>query len=161
MRFPQYAMDMVRLGIGLYGISPYPISGYPLKPVAGLRTVVLQVRDVPAGDTIGYGRNGKVEHNSRIAVIPIGYADGISRQLGQGAISFRTPAGNLVPTIGNICMDTLMLDVTNAPDVTEGAEITIFDETLPIERLAKACHTIPYEILANLSPRIARCYFSE
>ena len=161
MRFPQYAMDMVRLGIGLYGISPYPISGYPLKPVAGLRTVVLQVRDVPAGDTIGYGRNGKAEHNSRIAVIPIGYADGISRQLGQGAISFRTPAGNLVPTIGNICMDTLMLDVTNAPDVTEGAEITIFDETLPIERLAKACHTIPYEILANLSPRIARCYFSE
>lgn len=161
MRFPQHALDMVRLGIGLYGISPCSEPCPGLLPVATLRTVVLQVREVAAGETIGYGRRGVVSAPSRIAVIPIGYADGISRKLGEGAITFRTPAGHLVPTIGSICMDTLMLDVSDAPEVEEGSEIVLFDESLPIERLAAASGTIPYEILACLSPRITRRYYSE
>lgn len=160
-RFTDHAMDMVRLGIGLYGISPIADEAEGLRPVAGLRTVILQVQNVPAGDTIGYGRRGKVSRPSRIAVIPIGYADGIDRKLGNGNISFRTADGTLVPTIGNICMDTLMLDVTDAPSAIEGSEVTVFDETLPIERLSETIGTIPYEILSRLSPRVARRYFNE
>lgn len=160
-RFADHAMDMVRLGIGLYGISPIQGEAEGLRPVAGLRTVILQVQDVPAGDTIGYGRRGKVDRPSRIAIIPIGYADGIDRSLGNGNIAFRTADGTLVPTIGNICMDTLMLDVTDAPLAKEGTEVTVFDETLPIERLSDTIGTIPYEILSRLSPRVARRYFNE
>ncbi len=162
IRFPRYAMDKVRLGIGLYGISPMATKGENgLRPVAGLRTVILQVQEVHAGDTIGYGRRGKVDRPSRIGIIPIGYADGIDRRLGNGNITFRTADGVLVPTIGNICMDTLMLDLTDAPGAVEGSEITIFDEELPIERISDAIGTIPYEILARLSPRVARRYYHE
>ncbi|MDO4770862.1 bifunctional UDP-N-acetylmuramoyl-tripeptide:D-alanyl-D-alanine ligase/alanine racemase [Porphyromonas sp.] len=160
-RFADHAMDMVRLGIGLYGISPLGESAEGLRPVAGLRTIILQVQEVPAGETIGYGRRGKVSRPSRIAIIPIGYADGIDRRLGNGNLTMRTADGTLVPTIGNICMDTLMLDVTDAPMAVEGSEITVFDETLPVERLSDAIGTIPYEILSRLSPRVARRYFNE
>lgn len=160
-RFGRYAWDMVRLGIGLYGISPLDGGEAALKPVAGLRTIVLQVRTLPKGATVGYGRRGVLHRASRIAVLPIGYADGIDRRFGNGAISFRTPDGILVPTVGNICMDTLMIDVTDAPEVQEGSEITLFDEALPIQRMADAIGTIPYEVLSRLSVRIARRYFSE
>lgn len=163
LRFPEMAGDMVRLGIGLYGYAPVErAEEYGLKPVAELRTYLLQVREVPSGTTIGYGRRGKVDRPSRIGVIPIGYADGISRQLGNGRISFQTADGTLVPTIGNICMDTLMLDLTGASKALQaGDPITIFGKDISITRLAEACGTIPYEILARLSPRITRRYFSE
>ncbi|MDO5035760.1 MAG: bifunctional UDP-N-acetylmuramoyl-tripeptide:D-alanyl-D-alanine ligase/alanine racemase [Porphyromonas sp.] len=163
LRFPDEAGDMVRLGIGLYGISPLGADQpMGLEPVAELRTRLLQVREVPSGSTIGYNRRGVVHRPSRIGVIPVGYADGISRALGNGRVSFRTADGTLVPTIGNVCMDTLMLDLTDAPDTVQAGDfILIFGDGLPITRLAEACGTIPYEILAGLSPRVTRRYFSE
>lgn len=160
-RLGKYAMDMVRLGLGLYGISPIDAASEGLRPVAGLRTVILQVQTVSSGETIGYGRLGKVSRPSRIAIVPIGYADGIDRRLGNGNVSFRTADGAMVPTIGSICMDTLMLDVTDAPLAIEGTEVTVFDEELPIQRLSDTMGTIPYEILSRLSLRIARRYYSE
>lgn len=161
MRFPGYHSDMARLGIGLYGLTPLGQNDLGLIPVAALRTILLQVRDLPAGATVGYGRRGQLTRPSRIGVIPIGYADGIPRMLGNGRITFRTEDGTLVPTCGNVCMDTIMLDLTDAPNAVEGSEITIFDATLPITRLSDACNTIHYEILSGLSSRIARRYFSE
>lgn len=161
VRFPEYRSDMVRLGIGLYGLSPLEQDTLGLIPVAALRTVILQVRELPAGATVGYGRRGVLTRPSRIGVIPIGYADGIPRRLGNGRISFRTEDGSLVPTCGNVCMDIIMLDLTDAPNAVEGSEVTLFDATLPITRLSDACDTIHYEILAGLSSRIARHYFSE
>ena len=161
LRFPNYPSDAVRLGGGLYGISPMPDESYGLLPVSELTTVILQIQHLKAGDTVGYGRKGKVERDARIAVIPIGYADGLPRQLGNGHITFRLSDGTLVPTIGNICMDTLMLDVTDATAVAEGSQVEIFGETLPISRLADACGTITYEILSRLSSRITRHYYTE
>lgn len=161
IRFPDYPSDMIRLGIGLYGLSPLEQETLGLLPVASLHTVLLQVRELPAGATIGYGRKQRLERPSRIGVIPIGYADGIPRALGNGAITFKTEEGVLVPTCGHICMDTIMLDLTDAPSATEGTRITLFDETLPISRLSDACQTIHYEILSRLSQRINRNYFTE
>lgn len=161
IRFPEYHSDMVRLGIGLYGLTPLEQDNLGLIPVAALRTIILQVRELPAGATVGYGRKGILTRPSHIGVIPIGYADGIPRRLGNGHITFRTEDGTLVPTCGNVCMDIIMLDLTDAPNAVEGSEITLFDATLPIIRLSDACDTIHYEILAGLSSRIARHYFSE
>ncbi len=161
IRFPDYKSDMIRLGVGLYGLSPLESDPLGLQPVASLRTLLLQTRELPAGATVGYGRKGRLNRPSRIGVIPIGYADGLPRSLGNGAVSFRTEDGTLVPTLGNICMDTTMLDLTDAPLATEGSTITIFDDTLPITRMADASRTIHYEVLARLSMRISRHYFSE
>lgn len=161
IRFPNYPSDFVRLGIGLYGISPLEQTPCVLQPIATLTTQILQVQEVQPGETIGYGRRGKVTRPSRIAIIPIGYADGLPRRLGNGRISFRLPDGTLAPTIGNICMDTLMIDVTDAESAEVGSEVTIFGEGLPITRLSDACDTIPYEIPSRLSSRIARQYFTE
>ena len=132
-----------------------------LEPIASLRTLLLQTRELPAGATVGYGRKGVLTRPSRVGVIPIGYADGLPRALGNGAVRFRTEDGTLVPTLGNICMDTTILDLTDAPLATEGSTITIFDDTLPIARIADASGTIDYEVLARLSMRISRHYFSE
>lgn len=160
-RFPEYRSDMVRLGCGLYGLSPLESDPLGLEPVASLSSVILQVRSLPAGATVGYGRRGLLRRASRIGVIPIGYADGLPRRLGNGRISFRTESGDLVPTVGNVCMDAVMLDLTDAPTAVEGSRVTIFDDRLPITRLAEACDTIHYEILSRLSGRIARRYFTE
>ncbi len=161
IRFPRYQSDIIRLGIGLYGISPLSKDQLGLEPIATLTTQILQIQDLRQGDTIGYGRRGKADRPSRIAIIPIGYADGLPRLLGNGHITFQLPDGSLVPTIGNICMDTLMLDVTDAPSATTGTEVTIFSDKLPITRLSDVCQTIPYETLSRLSSRIARHYFTE
>ncbi|MDO5016872.1 MAG: bifunctional UDP-N-acetylmuramoyl-tripeptide:D-alanyl-D-alanine ligase/alanine racemase [Porphyromonas sp.] len=161
MRFPGYSSDYVRLGIGLYGLSPLGYSDLPLEPVASLTTQILQIQQVKSGDTVGYGRKGKITRPGRIGIIPIGYADGLSRHLGNGRITFGLPDGTLVPTIGNICMDTTMLDLTDAPTAETGTQVTIFDDHLPISRLATACDTITYEILSRLSSRITRRYFTE
>ncbi|MDD7438767.1 MAG: bifunctional UDP-N-acetylmuramoyl-tripeptide:D-alanyl-D-alanine ligase/alanine racemase [Bacteroidales bacterium] len=161
IRFPQYQSDYVRLGIGLYGITPLAQDEMGLEPIATLTTQILQIQELAPGETVGYSRKGKLERHSRIGIIPVGYADGLPRLLGNGNISFRLPDGTLVPTIGNICMDTLMLDLTDAPSAVAGTEVTLFGDGLPISRLADACHTIPYEILSRLSSRIARHYYSE
>ena len=151
-RFPQYQFDMVRLGIGIYGISAVP--GRHLSPVASLKCKVLQVKELGEGDTIGYGRYGKAGKGTRIATIPVGYADGIDRHLGRGNASFSLN-GHRVPTTGNICMDMCMLDVTGVP-CAPGDTVTIFGADPTAEELAGILGTIPYEILTSVPRRIER-----
>ena len=151
-RFPQYQMDMVRLGIGIYGVSAVP--GKKLTPVASLKCKVLQVKQLGPGDTVGYGRWGRAKEGTVIATIPVGYADGIDRHLGCGAASFSLN-GQRVPTIGNICMDMCMLDVTGVPAAV-GDTVTVFGEDPTVEELASILGTIPYEILSSVPRRIER-----
>lgn len=160
LRFPEHQYDCVRLGIGLYGI---PIlndgSEDELKQVASLYSVVIAVSDRMPGDTIGYSRKGLISRPSRIATIPIGYADGIDRHLGNGKAEFLIN-GNLCPTIGNICMDICMVDVTGC-DCKPGDRVEIFGEDIPVSTLSKALDTIPYEILTSISERVKRIYYRE
>ena len=151
-RFPEHQYDMVRLGIGIYGISALP--GVQLAPVASLKCKVLQVKHLREGDTIGYGRWGKARPGTLIATIPVGYADGIDRHLGRGKASFSVN-GHRAPTIGNICMDMCMLDVTGL-DVKVGDTVTVFGEDPTVSELADILGTIPYEILASIPRRIER-----
>ena len=151
-RFPQYQFDMVRLGIGIYGISALP--GKQLTPVASLKCKILQIKHLVPGDTVGYGRWGEAREGSVIATIPVGYADGIDRHLGRGAASFSLN-GHRVPTIGNICMDMCMLDVTGVPAAV-GDTVTIFGEDPTVSELAAILGTIPYEILSSVPRRIER-----
>lgn len=160
IRFPEYGFDMARLGIGLYGVNtlPAPVKN-TLEPVARLRTVIISLRDVAAGDAVGYGRRGEVKKNSRIATLPIGYADGFNRHFGCGAVEVYVN-GQPVPTIGNICMDQSMIDVTGI-DCAVGDEVEIFGHEAGIQRLADVLDTIPYEILTSISPRVKRLYYRE
>ena len=151
--------DMARLGIGLYGISPYGTAEeHGLRTVATLRTHIISLKHWPAGTPIGYGCRGRVERDSVIATIPIGYADGVNRHLGRGEASF-VVNGVKCPTIGNICMDLCMIDVTDVEDVSVGDSVEIFGKEAPVERLAEILDTIPYEILTSVSPRVKRIYF--
>ena len=153
------AFDMARLGLGLYGISPLgDEESKKLKPVARLTSTIISLKNWPEGTPIGYGCRSVTRRDSIIATVPIGYADGIDRHLGRGNASFMVK-GVKCPTIGNICMDLLMLDVTDVPDVKVGDEIEIFGPNAPIERLAETLDTIPYEILTSISPRVRRTYF--
>ena len=153
-RFPQYQFDMVRLGIGIYGVSAIP--GNRLSPVASFKCKVLQIKSLKPGDgTIGYGRRGQIApEGTVIATIPVGYADGVDRHLSCGKGYF-TVNGHRVPTIGNICMDMSMLDVTGL-DVKVGDTVTIFGEDPSISDLAEVLGTIPYEILTSVPRRIER-----
>ena len=153
-RFPQYQFDMVRLGIGIYGISALP--GVRLSPVASLKCKILQIKHLrPEDGTIGYGRYGHIAPGgTTIATIPVGYADGIDRHLGRGAASFSLN-GHRVPTIGNICMDMCMLDITGV-DAQVGDTVTIFGEDPTASELAGILGTIPYEILTSVPRRIDR-----
>lgn len=152
-RFPEYQYDMVRLGIGIYGISALP--GVKLKPVASLKVKILQIKELSDGDTVGYGRHGIVgPQGMKTATIPVGYADGLDRHLGCGRASFSI-AGKRVPTLGNICMDMCMLDITGV-DAKPGDTVTIFGEDPSIEELAAILGTIPYEILTSVHHRIER-----
>ena len=153
-RFTQYQFDMVRLGIGIYGVSAIP--GNKLTPVASFKCKVLQVKNLrPEDGTIGYGRHGKIApEGTVIATIPVGYADGIDRHLGRGNVSFMVN-GHKAPTIGNICMDMCMLDVTGL-DVKVGDTVIIFGEDPSITDLAEILGTIPYEILTSVPRRIER-----
>lgn len=161
IRFPEYQYDMVRLGIGLYGV---PVlndgSEAPLRQVSTLRTVIISVKEWEAGTTIGYGRRGVLTRRSRIATIPIGYADGINRHMGRGRVSFLVN-GVPCPTVGNICMDICMIDVTDLPEVKVGDSVEIFGERNPVGPIAEALDTIGYEILTSVSPRVRRLYYSE
>ena len=151
-RFPERQYDMVRLGIGIYGISALP--GVALSPVASLKCKVLQVKHLRERDTVGYGRWGKAGAGTVIATIPVGYADGIDRHLGRGKASFSVN-GHRVPTIGNICMDMCMLDVTGV-DVKVGDTVTVFGSDPTVTELAGILGTIPYEILSSIPRRIER-----
>ncbi|HEY8513717.1 MAG TPA: bifunctional UDP-N-acetylmuramoyl-tripeptide:D-alanyl-D-alanine ligase/alanine racemase [Cyclobacteriaceae bacterium] len=158
LRLGNLHYDMVRLGIGLYGIDPTG-SGLDLKPVARLKTIVSQVRDVGAGETIGYGRRGTMQNAGKIATLAIGYADGFSRAFshGRGAVLIH---GKIAPVIGSVCMDMTMVDVTGIP-VQEGDEAIIFGPEFPIENVAQRIGTIPYEILTNTSERVRRVFVAE
>lgn len=160
IRFPQYHYDFVRLGIGLYGVNTLPDNiEKPLELVSTLKTVIISISDREPGDTIGYGRNGKIQRPSRIATIPVGYADGMNRHFGNGAIKVLVN-GYEAPTIGNICMDACMIDVTGI-ECGEGDTVVIFGPEYGISRLSDLLGTIPYEILTSVSPRVKRIYFRE
>ena len=159
MRFPDAQMDMVRLGIGLYGISPDPVVQRHLKPVCCLKTKISQVKDIPAGDSVGYNRRWVADRPSRIAIIPIGYADGFARRLGYGNGEL-TINGHKVKVIGSVCMDMCFADVTDI-DCAEGDEVIIFGNNDSIHRMAKVGDTIPYEIFTSISQRVKRVYYHE
>lgn len=156
-RFPEAQMDMVRLGIGLYGISP--IDNSIIHNVNTLKTTILQVREVKADDTVGYGRRGVLNRNSLIAALPIGYADGLNRRLGNGN-AYCMVNGQKAPYVGNICMDVCMIDVTGI-DCKEGDQVIIFGDELPVTYLSDILDTIPYEVLTGISSRVKRVYYQD
>ena len=155
--FPERHLDMVRLGIGLYGINAR--NNQTIHCVSTLRTTILQIRDVPADETVGYSRRGHLTRDSRIAALPIGYADGLNRHLGCG-VGYCLINGRKAPYVGNICMDVCMVDVTDIP-CEEGDSAVIFGPDLPPAILADAIGTIPYEILTGVSARVRRIYYCE
>ena len=154
-RFPERHLDMVRLGLGLYGIDP--IDNRSLQNVTTLRTTILQIRECPKGDSVGYSRRTVLERDSRIAAIPIGYADGLNRHLGNRR-GYCLVNGQRADYVGNICMDVCMIDVTDT-DCREGDTVEIFGDNLPPAELARLLDTIPYEILTSVSDRVKRIYF--
>jgi len=154
-RFPDAQFDMVRLGIGLYGIG----KAKGLKPVSSFITSISQVRTVSSGETVGYSRRGKVDRDSRIATLPVGYADGLRRSLGNG-VGQVWINDHPVPTIGEICMDMTMIDVTGI-EAAEGDRVEIFGKQQPVTFLAQLSQTIPYEILTSIPERVKRVYLHE
>ena len=153
-RFPEYHHDMVRLGLGLYGISP--VDNRLLSPISTLRSTILQIHEVPETETVGYSRRGQLVRPSRIASIPIGYADGLNRRLGNGH-GYCIVNGQEAPYVGNICMDVCMIDVTDIP-CHEGDAVEIFGPLLPVTQLAEWLGTIPYEVMTGISTRVKRVY---
>jgi alanine racemase len=155
-RFPQAHYEMVRLGIGLHGISSIKAD---LKPVSRLKTRISQIKSIVQTETIGYNRRGILTKDSEIAIIPIGYADGLDRKLGNhnGYVVINRKKADF---IGDICMDMCMIDVTGL-NASEGDEVIIFGEENPITNLSKQIGTIPYEILTNISSRVKRVYLNE
>lgn len=159
-RLPEAQFDMVRLGIGLYGIdSSQPAEKSPLSTVARLATCISQIKTLRKGDTVGYNRRGVMPHDGRVATVKIGYADGYDRKLGHG-LGQMLINGHAVPTIGSICMDMCMLDVTGVP-VEEGDEVVVFDHRHTVSHIAHQLETIPYEVLTGISQRVKRVYFYE
>lgn len=155
VRLPQYQMDMVRLGLGAYGIDG---SGrLRLQPVMSLRARLLQIREVPAGETIGYSRSGQAGPAARIATVGIGYADGLRRSLGNGRYSLGLH-GQLAPIVGQICMDVCMIEVGHIPQAKIGDYATVFGEKPRVEEMSGILGTIPYECFVSLGPRVSRAY---
>ena len=149
---------MVRLGIGLYGVEASE-EDLHLRNVSSLKSTILQIKDLPQGDTVGYSRKGILNKNSRIAMVPIGYADGLDRRLGNGN-TYVIINGCKAPTIGNICMDMCMIDVTDVK-CNEGDQVTIFGDEITISDIAETLGTIPYEIITSVSTRVKRVYYRE
>lgn len=155
-RFSSHQFEMVRLGIGLYGVSS---THLPLKPIGILKSSISQVKVVEPGETVGYNRSGKIERPSEIGIVPMGYADGLDRRLGNGN-GFAYIKNQKVSITGNICMDMCMIDVTGL-NVQPGDEVEFFGEHISIEEIAEAIGTIPYEILTGISQRVKRVYIQE
>ena len=159
IRYPEYHFDMVRLGIGLYGFDATGLINDQLRSIGTLKTEVSQIKKLKKGDSVGYGRNEVIEKDSKIATIAIGYADGFFRSFGNKTASVWIN-GDLAPVIGNVCMDMTMIDITNI-EAKEGDPVIIFGDEQPLKSLADSIHTIPYEILTNISERVKRIYISE
>ncbi len=158
-RFPEARFDMVRLGIGLYGVGATVEEQLKMRNVSTLRTIVIQLKYIKQGETIGYGRKGRAVKDCVIAVIPIGYADGLNRRLGNGAGKVYID-GKAAAVIGNVCMDLCMADVTGM-SVKEGDEVVIFNDAHPLTELATTAGTIPYEVMTGISGRVKRIYYHE
>ena len=160
LRFPEYHWDMVRLGIGLYGEEVSGLEKTALQPISTLKTVISQIKHIKKGETIGYSRRGVAEHAMKIATIAIGYADGFGRKFGNGnaRVLIRNQSA---PTIGNICMDMSMVDISHIKGAQEGDEVIIFGPALPVQTLAEKANTMPYEILTGVSERVKRIYYAE
>jgi alanine racemase len=159
LRFSHLQFDMVRLGIGLYGVDPTRHGFKELQPVATLKTIISQIKVIPKGESIGYGRKGVAEKDLQLATIAIGYADGFNRKFSQG-VGEVLIGGNRARVIGNVCMDMTMVDVTGL-NASEGDEVIIFGNEMPIQNLASRIDTIPYEILTNVSERVKRVFASD
>ncbi len=154
LNYPEAHFDMVRTGIGLYGYGNDIIFDSQLKPVASLKSVISQIHTLEPGETLGYNRAFKAEHFTKTATIPIGHADGIGRQYSnkKGFVSIQ---GKKAYIIGNVCMDMIMVDITNI-ECKEGDEVIIFDHTTSAATIAEGAGTISYELLTAISPRIKR-----
>ncbi len=159
LRHKEMQLNMVRLGIGLYGVNPTSQSDSNLKPVASLKTIISQIKKVKTGSTVGYGRKGKVKQDTVVATITIGYADGFSRAFSQGK-GVVIINGQKAPVLGNVCMDMTMIDITGI-DAKEGDEVIVFGKGLSIQEVAQQINTIPYEILTSTSERVKRVFFAE
>ena len=155
---PALQLDMVRLGIGLYGIDPASSGLLDLKEVGTLKTTIAQIKELARGETVGYNRRGLADHTMKIGTLRLGYADGYPRTLGNG-IGKVLYKGRLVPTIGSISMDMTMIDISEIPDAKEGDEVIIFGNELSVTELASWAGTISYDILAGISQRVKRVYF--
>ena len=159
-RHPNYHFEMVRLGIGLYGIDSNGVFQNQLQVVQTLKASISQIKNVPQNETIGYSRRGILKRDSRIATISIGYADGLLRGAGNGQFSVYLH-GQRAPIVGSVCMDMTMIDVTNILEATEGDEVEIFGSHIPVQQLATVLNTIPYEVFTGISERVKRVYFQE
>lgn len=160
-RFPEHQYDLVRLGICLYGIATmHDGSQDELRPVSSLYTTVISIKEWPAGTTVGYNRRGVLHRDSVVATIPVGYADGLNRHLGNGHHSVMIN-GTLCPIVGNICMDACMVDVTDCSECHVGDRVEIFGPEIPVDTIAETLDTIPYEILTSVSSRVKRVYYRE
>jgi len=159
IRFPEYKLDMVRLGIGLYGVEATGMKQSQLQPAGILKATISQIKNIPQGETIGYSRKGVVEHPSRIATVTIGYADGYDRRFGNGN-GWMMVNGTKCPTIGNVCMDMTMIDITEAK-AKEGDTVVVMGGELPVWQLAEAIGTIPYELFTGIGERVKRVFYKE
>ena len=166
VRLPQLQLDMVRIGIGLYGVDSAHSSRLKLQPVATLKSTISQIKMLKSGESVGYNRKGIVNRDSVIATVRIGYADGYPRRLGNGAGKVwihrsNEQEGKLVPLIGSVCMDMIMIDITDMPGIEEGDEVIIFGHQLSLEILSEWAGTIPYEMMTGISQRVKRVYYQE
>ena len=155
--FPERQMDMCRLGLGLYGVNPR--NNELLSTVSTLKTTIQQLRHVKAGDSVGYSRRTVLDRDSLIGAIPIGYADGLDRLLGNRH-GYCLVNGQRAEYVGNICMDVAMIDVTDI-DCREGDTVEIFGQNLPVTVLSDTIDTIPYEVLTGVSPRVKKVYYQD
>lgn len=159
-KFPDAQMDMVRLGIGLYGDDPAKHVSEKLLFTSSLETTVTQIKNIDAGESIGYGRSFIAKKEMRIATLNIGYADGFRRSLGNGVAKVYIN-GSLYPVVGRVCMDMIMVDITHADNIAEGDTAEIFGEHITLQQFAKWMKTIPYEVLTGISQRVKRVYVQE
>jgi alanine racemase len=157
--YPDFHLDMVRLGIGLYGVDPNSHVQEQLRNVTTLKTTISQIKEIEPGESVGYSRKDRVHKKTRIATVRLGYADGYPRSMssGQGIMLVN---GKGAPVIGNVCMDMTMLDISGI-DAKEGDEVIVFGEELPVSEIAKRAGTISYEMLTGISQRVRRVYFEE
>jgi Alr-MurF fusion protein len=159
-RHPHLQYDMVRLGIGLYGVDSSASEQLQLLPVATLRSTIAQIRKVKKGESVGYSRKGVMQKDGEVATIRIGYADGYDRKLGNG-VGKVWINGVRAPVVGNVCMDMTMIDITDMDSIQEGDPVEIFGEHISIQEVAEWCNTIPYEVMTSISQRVKRVYYEE